>query len=96
MRSYGMGYAKPKWVHFCERMLSVGLTVSLYEARKTRSKYITISNGNRSYKVRFSDHRPILWREDSGDCDFFVGVSNRSVTTTDQAIAATLCYFGLS
>lgn len=82
-----------KWISFCKVMLHYGLTVNLYEAKKTKSKYLTVSDGKRSYKVRFSDHKPIEQKEKNKDCDFFVGISNFKVTTTDMAISATLRFF---
>lgn len=93
-RSIALGYQKQKWISFCEAMLAMGFNVSLYEARKTVSKYITVESGARYFKVRFSNHRPIRAREEANDCDFFVGVSNLTTTTTDQAIAAVREYFG--
>lgn len=90
------GYEKPKWIVFCEALLSRGLTVHLYEARKTFSKYVTATDASgRSFKVRFSNHKPIPSRESRGDCDFFVGVTNQKVTTTNMALDATLKFFGL-
>lgn len=90
------GYGKPKWIQFCEAMLARGLGVTLYEARKTVSKYVTVhTRGKPAFKVRFSNHRPNRIREDRGGCDFFVGVANNAVTTTEQAIAATLGHFGM-
>lgn len=90
------GYEKPKWIVFCECLLSKGLTVHLYEARKTFSKYVTVSDASgRSFKVRFSNHKPIASREARGDCHFFVGVTNQKVTTTGMALDATLKHFGL-
>lgn len=90
------GYTKQKWVEFCEEMLRQGFTVRLYEARRTVSKYITVSrpdDHSRSFKVRFSNHKPIKYRETAGDCDFFVGRTHLGVTTTQQAIEATVDYF---
>lgn len=84
-----------KWIQFCRRMIQAGLTVHLYEARQTVSKYITVSHGDRSFKVRFSDHAPNYDRETAGDCDFFVGMTNLNTTTTGQAMQATLRHFGL-
>lgn len=89
------GYPKSKWIGFCEVFIAEGYTVHLYEARRTVSKYVTISDGSgKSFKVRFSNHRPIPAREAGGDCDFFVGVTNQEVTTTEQALAAAENYFG--
>ena len=89
------GFKKQKWVLFCEKLISLGFTVSLYEARKTFSKYVTISDGKKSFKVRFSNHKPIKFRETNGDCDFFVGVTHTGVRTTRDAYFATLKYFGV-
>lgn len=90
------GFGKAKWIEFCEAMMAEGYYLKLYEARKTVSKYITVikpDDPSHRYKVRFSNHRPIKHREVSGDCDFFVDVTNLGVTTTEQAIKATLTFF---
>lgn len=88
------GYVKPKWIGFCETMLAKGYVLTLYEARETFSKYITVSkSGFKPYKVRFSNHKAIYAREMNGDCDFFVGVGNLKVTTTEHAILATDAHF---
>ena len=92
----GAGYAKPKWIEFCEFALNAGLEISLYEAKRTASKYITLKDGHRSFKVRFSNHKPIAAREARRDCDFFVGVTNQTITTTSQAIAAVQAFLGAS
>lgn len=89
------GFLKAKWIHFCETMLKAGFTVWLYEAKETRSKYITVADSQaRKYLVRFSDHRPNKGREVACSCDFFVGRTHLGVTTTDQAIEATMRFFG--
>lgn len=44
----------------------------------------------------FPCHKPILHRETSGDCDFFVGRTNLGVRNTDDAIKATLEFFGIA
>lgn len=93
-RSLAAGYSVQKWIAFCSRLLALGFDVSLYEARQTFSKYVTVSDGQKRFKVRFSNHRPIKRREEMGDCDFFVGVANYQTTTTAQALAATLKHFG--
>lgn len=80
-------YPKQKWIMFCEYFLQKGYELTLYEARRTVSKYITISNGIKSCKIRFSNHKPILEREINQDCDFFVGRTNLQVSTArDVAI----------
>lgn len=89
------GYKKQKWIEFCERMIEAGLECSLYEARSTVSKYVTVRErrSGRSFKVRFSNHMPNLSKELEQDCDFFVGHSNTKITTTLDAIAATFSFF---
>lgn len=77
-----------KWISFSEKLLEMGLDIYLYEAKKTASKYITIQYKNKIYRVRFSDHKPIKQREEKMDCDFFVGVNNNSVKTTEDALVA--------
>jgi hypothetical protein len=94
MRAVSMGYQKPKWVEFCEVALRRGFSVTLYEAKHTASKYITLRKGGKSFKVRFSNHRPIRSREAGRDCDFFVGVTNLAVTTTGDALRAVTAFFG--
>lgn len=90
-----LGYGKQKWVEFCEVMLGNSYEVKLYEARKSVSKYITVTclKTKNSFKVRFSNHKPIKFKEKNGDCDFFVGRTNLGISTTDQAIEATLNFF---
>lgn len=82
------GFPKQKWVEFCECMLIKGYQLEIYEAIRTVSKYITVKKGKLKFKVRFSNHKPIQYRELKGDCDFFVGVTNLKTTTTRMAIAA--------
>lgn len=84
------GWGKAKWIEFCETMLENGLSMTLYEAKKSRSKYIKVNNGNKTFKVRFSNHKPIKHREVNGDCDFFVGQTNLGRTSTIDAVKATL------
>lgn len=90
------GWGKAKWIEFCERLMSEGFYLKLYEAQRTVSKYITVINprdSSHTFRVRFSNHKPIKHRESSGDCDFFVGTTHLGVTTTDQAIKATIIFF---
>jgi hypothetical protein len=87
------GFGKTKWIEFCEHLTNRGLKCYLYEARQTLSKYITVTDGKSSVKVRFSNHKPIKHRELAGDCDFFVGVTNTGVRTTQDAIAFVEGYF---
>lgn len=84
------GYKPAKWSYFCRTMINAGLKVSLYQSKTTVSKYVYVRNSNdKEFKVRFSNHKPIKTKEEANDCDFFVGIANRTVTNTDQAIEAT-------
>lgn len=87
------GWPTAKWIQFCRTLMAEGYKVSLYEAQYTVSKYITVRKGKRTFKVRFSNHKPIPAREAAGDCDFFVGVTNLGVTNTEQALAAVRQHF---
>lgn len=86
-------YGKQKWIIFAEELLNKGYKISLYEARRTFSKYLTVEKGEKQFKVRFSNHKPIKEREENNDCDFFVGVTNYKVTTTEDALDAVYKYF---
>lgn len=88
-------WPKSKWIYFCEEMMRLGLTIELYEARQTKSKYCTVRKDGKSFKVRFSDHKPIYHREMQGDCDFFVGHTNTGIRNTQQAIIAVCKFFGI-
>ena len=91
------GFETPKWILFCMYFIAREYTVTVYEARQTVSKYVTISKaGFKPYKVRFSDHKPIYERELRGDCDFFVGRTHLQVTTAKQAVVAVLNHFSVT
>lgn len=82
-------FGKQKWISFCEKFVEdPRFKITLYEARKTFSKYITFHYKDKTYKVRFSNHKPMRRRENEGDCDFFVGVTHLNISTTDDAIKA--------
>lgn len=89
-------YPKAKWIEFCEEMLARGYKIQLYEARETFSKYVTVVQGDKRFRVRFSNHRPHRTRELGGDCDFFVGVTHTGTRNTNDAIRATTAFFGES
>nr|DAU58671.1 MAG TPA: hypothetical protein [Caudoviricetes sp.] len=86
-------YGKQKWIIFAEELLHKGFKISLYEARRTFSKYLTVEKDGKYFKVRFSNHKPIKERELNNDCDFFVGVTNYKVTTTEDALKAVYNFF---
>jgi hypothetical protein len=92
-RSAKLGFGKQKWIIFCELLLADGFSLSLYEARQTASKYITVKKDGRAFKVRFSNHKPIKGRELGGDCDFFVGRTHTGIRTTQDALAAVASHF---
>lgn len=81
-------FPKQKWIIFCEAMLDEGYEVYLYEAKTTVSKYITVVGGSKSFKVRFSNHKPNKQKEIFKDCDFFVGMTHLGVSTYNHAINA--------
>lgn len=87
------GYPKAKWMEFCEVLLKDEYSLILHEAKQTNSKYITVCKDGKTFKVRFSNHKPILERELRGDCDYFVGVTNLRTTNTAMALEAVKKYF---
>lgn len=92
------GFPKSKWIHFCEEMMRLGFAVELYEARQTKSKYCTVfrpDNRRETFKVRFSDHKPIHQREMAGDCDYFVGHTHTGIRNTNDAINAVCNFFAV-
>ena len=89
----GMGYPKAKWIEFSEILIKDGYQLFIYEAKQTASKYITVTKDNKSFKVRFSNHKPIAEKELNGDCDFFVGVTHTGVRNTTMALNAVRNYF---
>lgn len=80
------GWPVPKWIVFCEKMIDAGWKVSLYRAKTTVSKYIYIHKEKNVLKIRFSNHRANVFKELNGDCDFYVGIGNNGVITTEQLI----------
>lgn len=87
------GYPIPKWVDFCAQMVDLGFHVTFIDAKSTVSKYVYVSKGVKVFKVRFSNHKPNPRDERKKTSDFYVGVSNFGVTTTEDAIKAIKKYF---
>lgn len=100
------GFPVQKWIQFAVELIDEGYVIHLYEARRTRSKYLTISKppgkttdgkiilcDRPPYKVRFSDHLPIEEREQAKDCDFFVGITHTGCRTTPMALQAVRAHF---
>ncbi len=79
-------YKIPKYIIFCEEMISSGFTVTLLRSRSTVSKYVFVKYNNISIKVRFSNHRPTKSKQDTNDSDFYVGISNYGCITTEELI----------
>lgn len=93
------GFGKAKWISFCEAMIEQGFEVVLCEAKTTVSKYVFVhkkENKEQKFKVRFSNHKPNKKAESINDCDFYVGHTNERITTTNDAIRATLRYFSIN
>ncbi|MCK5061741.1 hypothetical protein KAR28_04270 [Candidatus Parcubacteria bacterium] len=65
-------------------MLEAGWDVKLYVAKV--SKYVFIIRDDVVFKIRFSNHKPLLFKEEESDCDFYVGISHKQVSTTEQLI----------
>jgi len=80
------GYSVPKWIIFCKELIKNGWEVSLYRSKSTVSKYVFIKKDDKKYKVRFSNHKANRQKEDTGDCNFYVGVGNKGVITTEQLL----------
>jgi hypothetical protein len=87
------GFKKQKWVEFCETLMTRGFELELYEARRTVSKYILVKRESKTFRVRFSNHKPISERELAGDCDFFVGITHTGTRTTADALKAVDTFF---
>lgn len=84
---YIYNYEAPKYLHFIKHFLEEGYIVKLYKGGKRGiSKYVFIEKGNQLFKIRFSNHKPIKEYEEQEDCDFYVGISHKQVSTTSQII----------
>lgn len=79
---YPKQYNTPKYLLFMKEMADNGWKVKLYVARV--SKYVFLIKGEDVIKIRFSNHRPLLYKEEENDCDYYVGVSNKQITTTEE------------
>lgn len=88
VRNLRSSIEKNTWPLFCREVLKLYLTVYLYEARSTNTKYVWVIAGDRVFKVRFSDHEP---HPNMPSSDFYVGHGN----TTKEAIEAVKAWSGL-
>lgn len=93
-QSLSRGYEIPMWVLLCADLIKDGYKVELYEAKTTYSKYIYVSRNRKTFKVRISNHKPNKFKETTGDCDFFVGITHTGVRTTGDAYDAIKEFFG--
>lgn len=84
IKKYPSQYPTPKYMQFIKAMIEAKWQVKLYEARV--SKYVFCIKGDEVYKIRFSNHKPLLDREEAEDCDYYVGISHKQVSTTEQII----------
>lgn len=84
IRQYPKQYSTPKYLIFIKTMLEAGWDVKLYVAKV--SKYVFIIRDDVVFKIRFSNHKPLLFKEEESDCDFYVGISHKQVSTTEQLI----------
>lgn len=84
IENYNKKFPTPKYLKFIKHMLEQGWAVKVYVSGV--SKYVFVTKGEEIHKIRFSNHKPIYAREDQNDCDFYVGVSHKQVSTTDQII----------
>lgn len=84
IKNYPARYETPKYLLFMKWAIENKYLVKLY--RCGVSKYIFLIKDNDVIKIRFSNHKPIKWRELEEDCDYYVGISNLQTTTTDQII----------
>jgi len=80
------GYEVQKWIIFCNYLIFIGFSLFMYESKSTVSKYIYVRRGGRELKIRFSNHKPNYHKEDTGDCDFFVGVTHKGKTNYKDAL----------
>lgn len=90
-RAVVRGFEVPRYIEFCREAMKMGLAVHLHEAITTVSKYVTLvtkDKARRTFKVRFSNHKPNRGKELEGDCDFFVGHTHTGVRTTSDALVA--------
>lgn len=84
IKHYPQKFPVPKYLLFIKKMIDSGWKVKLYKAGV--SKYVFIVKGNDIFKIRFSNHRPLYYKELEEDCDYYVGVSHFQVLNTEKLI----------
>jgi hypothetical protein len=84
IKNYPKQYPTPKYLLFIKQMIDSGWMVKLYKAGV--SKYVFLIKGNDIFKIRFSNHLPLYYKEVESDCDYYVGVSHLQCSTTEQIL----------
>lgn len=84
IRRYPAKYPTPRYMAFIKQLIEAGWQIKLYEARV--SKYVFCIKGDEVYKIRFSNHKPLLRKELEEDCDYYVGISHNQVSTTTEIL----------
>lgn len=79
-------YPIPKWIIFTEQLLQWNWQIFLYRAKSTYSKYLYISKGKQTIKVRFSNHKPNKFNQVNNDSDYYVGISHSESLTTEALL----------
>ena len=83
IENYPKKFQTPKYLIFVKTMLENGWKVKIYVANKV-SKYVFIFRENEIKKIRFSNHKPLYQKEEENDCDYYVGISHKQVSTTEE------------
>lgn len=83
IRKYPPQFSTPKYLLFMKTMLTAGWAVKLHEVKVSKYVFVKAKDGA-VYKIRFSNHKPLYGRELENDCDFYVGISHKQVSTTEQ------------
>jgi len=84
IENYPSKFPTPKYLIFIKTMIENGWRVKLLKIKV--SKYVFVLKNEKIFKIRFSNHKPIHYKELENDCDFYVGISHEQVTTTEQLI----------
>lgn len=92
-------FPRPKWMEFAATLLTYseqGVSLKLYDARTTVSKYLYVIRGDKTVKVRFSNHLPANQKILANDSDYYVGVSQAGIIRTEEVIPKVLKEIGLT
>ena len=87
------GYRVPRWLSFSCSMAKEGLSVSVYKSKGYGSRYVTVYDEEKKFKVRFGDHDPVTRYIGLDDCDLYVGSVYGNIVGTKFATRETLKYF---